>query len=274
MNRFAISAPSMVFGRDLLENVDRLSRMLHHVEIVLFYTPALHNIPTESEVQVLNAIKTQKNLTFSVHLPASLEIAAEDAALRRGAVDRANGIIDRMAGLHPEHYVMHIPMTPPTLTAQPGCYITDGDNGRFDGWRDRALAGLAGIQGKTGLGHRLLVENINYSPNLLEPFLEQGLCGMCVDIGHLLLGNENVREVLARYLPRTDEIHLHGVEGWQEHIALDVLPQERVKAWIGCLNAFGFSGVVNLEVFDPEDLKKSLRMLETIDPFYSSKIML
>jgi sugar phosphate isomerase/epimerase len=47
-----------------------------------------------------------------------------------------------------------------------------------------------------GENNKLLVENINYSPSFLEPFCKEGLCGLCLDIGHLLLGQEDVMEVM------------------------------------------------------------------------------
>jgi len=67
----------MVFGLNLVENVKRLSRIVNHIEVVIFHTPDLHNIPTTEEILFLKEIKAEKNLTYSVHLPASLEIAAE-----------------------------------------------------------------------------------------------------------------------------------------------------------------------------------------------------
>jgi len=72
---FKIGAPSMVFGENLLENVRRLSAMVDHIEIVLFYTPTLHNFPTASEIKTLKKLGANEDVSFSVHLPASLEIA-------------------------------------------------------------------------------------------------------------------------------------------------------------------------------------------------------
>jgi sugar phosphate isomerase/epimerase len=108
------------------------------------------------------------------------------------------------------------------------------------------------------------LENINYSPDLLEFIRQQGFCAFCLDMGHLLLGRESVRKTLKRYLPVIKEIHIHGVTGWDEHLGLDVLPLERVQSWFHCLNDYGYTGILNLEVFDPVDLKKSLEVLKQV----------
>jgi hypothetical protein len=36
---------------------------------------------------------------------------------------------------------------------------------------------------------------------------------------------------------------------------------DRVRRWLRCLRSGGFEGVVNLEVFSPEDLTASLEMV-------------
>ncbi len=254
----------MVFGLNLIENVKRLSRIVNHIEIVIFHTPDLHNIPTAEEILFLKEIKAEKNLTYSVHLPASLEIAAESKLKRDMAVRMATKIIAHLTELDPEYHILHIPITTPTLTAEPGCYIMEKDQFKYAEWADRATTSLLRIQAETGLKQRLLLENINYSPNLLESIRQQGFCAFCLDIGHLLLGKESVREILERYLPVIKEIHIHGVIGWEEHLGLDVLPAERVHAWFHCLNKYGFSGILNIEVFDPLDLEKSLRVLKKV----------
>ncbi len=94
------------------------------------------------------------------------------------------------------------------------------DKGRFmyAAWADRAIMSLGHIQKETGLKQKLLLENINYSPDLLEFIRQQGFCAFCLDMGHLLLGRESVRKTLKRYLPVIKEIHIHGVTGWDEHL--------------------------------------------------------
>ena len=160
---------------------------------------------------------------------------------------------------------MHVPFTKPTLSFQPGFYFTDQGQDGFEGWKRRGRAGLRYIQRKTGLKERLLVENINYSPAFLESFWREGLCALCLDIGHLLLGNEDIGETLKQYLPVIREIHLHGVLGCDEHLSLNVMPEARVKSWLHRMIMDGYDGIVNLEVFNPDDLETSIHVLKVLE---------
>jgi sugar phosphate isomerase/epimerase len=106
------------------------------------------------------------------------------------------------------------------------------------------------------------VENINFSPSFLIPFCREGLCGLCLDIGHLLLGDEAVGETLDACFPWIEEIHLHGVDGWNEHLGLDVVDPARLQQWMTRLAERRFAGVLNLEVFSERDLLASMASVE------------
>ena len=80
-------------------------------------------------------------------------------------------------------------------------------------------------------------------------------------MGHLMLGRESVSETTRQFMPVIREIHLHGVVEDEEHLSLTVLPRTRVFKWISILVEADFKGVVNLEVFSPEDLETSIGML-------------
>ena len=111
---------------------------------------------------------------------------------------------------------------------------------------------------------KILVENINYSPIFLECFWKRGLCEFCLDTGHLMLGRESVLKVAEQFMSVTREVHLHGVQGYQEHLSLVVLPEARVSKWISLFVENSFKGVVNLEVFNEGDLEASIRMLNEL----------
>jgi len=259
-----VGAPSMVFGRDLLENVRLLADIVDHIEIVLFCTPTLHNIPGLQEARILKKIGEQENVTFTVHLPSSLEIASQDRRRREESVQLAKEIFLKMAEFDPRHYILHIPFSPPTLVPIPGLYFTTGHKQEWGEWTKRALESLQKLHGALGKNKKLLVENINYSPSFLEPFWENGFCELCLDLGHLMLGQEKVIDLVKQYLDVTQEIHLHGVEGYREHLSLSVLPKNLVLKWLKYLLRTSFKGVINLEVFSPRDLEESMDIvLET-----------
>jgi len=260
-SHFRIGAPSLVYGFDLLKNINSLCRMVDHIEIVVFDTPEGDNLPTREELAVLEKMQAETGLTFSVHLPASYEIASADDRTRVTSLKKTIDMIHYFRRLNPTGYILHIPLTTPTLVAEPGCYIQKEHQDNYRDWSQRAVEGLNRIQHDTGLARQLLVENINYSPTFLEPFWQQRLCGFCLDIGHLMLGGESGLQYIDRYFAVIDEIHLHGVVGWEEHLSLNVLPNKRVRTWLDRLTTGTFHGIVNLEVFSPEDLSSSLELL-------------
>lgn len=251
----------MVFGENLLENAYLLAGMVDHVEIVLFYTPALNNFPSPSEIKALRKLGANEDVSYSVHLPTFLEIASRNRKKREKSVQMIIDLINIMDELNPMYHILHIPYTSPTLTSVPGLYFTGEHRDKFIDWTQRAAQSLEKIQGRTGQNNKLLVENINYSPIFLECFWKMGLCEFCLDMGHLMLGRESVIKVTKQFMPVTREVHLHGVKGCEEHLSLAVLPEALVSKWVKLLVEASYGGVVNLEVFSEGDLEASISML-------------
>ena len=241
-----------------------MAAMVDHIEIVLFHTPALNNFPSMREVMTLKKLGAEEDVGFSVHLPAALEIASRDRRTREKSVSMVVDIIDFMSELDPVHHILHIPFTTPTLTSVPGLYFTAEHRDEFIDWTLRATESLETIQDRIDRRNGILVENINYSPIYLERFWKLGLCGFCLDMGHLMLGRESVSGVSRQFMSAIEEIHLHGVEGHAEHLSLAVLPKPRVAKWIALLIAAGYKGVINLEVFSRESLASSMNILSEV----------
>ena len=257
----------MVYGRSMVKNAEMLSvcgNGLNFIEILIFHVPELHNIPTTRELQTLKEIQERTQTDYTVHLPASLEIASKHQEIREKSICMIVDIWLKTSILHPAYYVLHIPITPPTLVSVPGQYFKSGSSQSWADWTSRAMESLEQIRASVGDESALLLENINYSPKFLEPFFEAGYGGFCLDIGHLLLGDEHVLEVMAHFRDHIREIHLHGVKDYTEHLSLDVLPRDRVAKWLSCLKRWTFQGYINLEVFSPEDLKTSLEVVSDI----------
>ena len=257
----------MVYGKDMLRNVKLLADLVDNIEIVLFHTPSLNNTPSNNDLRLLNKMGKQKNVTFTVHLPASLEIASDDRTTREESISLAIALCEKTAAINPIHYILHVPFSKPTLVPVPGLYFKAGNNPKWKEWTKRALEALERILDATGEVDKLLVENINYSPSFLEPLWQKGFCQLCLDLGHMMLGQENVMALLEQYLTVTKEIHLHGIKGYKEHLCLSVLPENLVHKWISYLVKTSFNGIINLEVFNPRDLEKSMNVvLETLRP--------
>lgn len=238
-----------------------LADMVDHIEILLFHTPTLHNFPSSTEIKAAKKFGDEKGLSYSVHLPTCLEIASRHREKRQKSVQMAIDLINLMNELNLTYHILHIPVTPPTLTAVPGQYLTTKNQDKFAGWAQRAVDSLLKIQSRIEPDDKILVENINYSPVFLEIFWKSNICDFCLDMGHLMLGRENVSETTRRFMSVIKEVHLHGVIEDEEHLSLTVLPEARVAQWVNLLVDADFRGVINLEVFSPQDLETSIGML-------------
>jgi len=145
---FKIGTPSMVFGENLLENAYLLAGMVDHVEIVLFYTPAHHNYPSPIEIKALRKLGAKEDVSFSVHLPYSLEIASRVRKKREKSVQLAIDLIKLMDEVNSLYHILHIPHTKPTLTPVPGMYFPAEHRDKFIDWTKRAMESLETIQGR------------------------------------------------------------------------------------------------------------------------------
>lgn len=258
---FSVGATSMVYGYDLIENVRMLSGLVEDVEIVLFHTPTLNNTPTPNEVRTLRHLADHEGVTFTIHLPSTLELAAGDRDTRKKSVRLAREICLMTEELAPLHYIVHVPISPPTLVAEPENYFNRPDEFNHRDWVGYACDSLEELREIFAKPDRLLVENINYTPLFLEPFWSEGLCGFCLDLGHLLLGGENELACLQRYAGVARVIHAHGVVGYEEHLSLKRLPSGQAEQWVACMLSNSFRGVLTLEVFASDDLTESIQVL-------------
>ena len=244
----------------MVENVRLLAKFLPHIEILLFHQPDINNIPTTTELNEIKAIGMSEGLSFTVHLPASLEIASPDRIKRQHSLELTKQCCMKTAEINPLHYIIHVPYSPPTLVTVPGLYFNVNNADRQQEWIGHATESLELLNEEWHYPGSLLVENINFSPTLLEPLWSKNLCEFCLDIGHLVLGKENVETIMRQYLPVTREIHLHGVRGNDEHLGLAAYPNEKIQNWLSFMHEH-FRGILNLEVFSPEDLEESLAII-------------
>lgn len=183
-----IGATAMVYGFDMTENLRRLSRQVRHAKLLLYWTPRENNFPNAGKVAEWRHLACELDLSLSVHLPSMLDLITGAKAARRKKLDLLCGLIQRLEPLEPTGYVLHLGPHAPRLALNPAAYLPADTRCNLAYWYATGLAALDALQSAIALGPRLLLENLNFSPLLLRPFLASGLGGLCFDAGHAWLG--------------------------------------------------------------------------------------
>jgi sugar phosphate isomerase/epimerase len=95
--------------------------------------------------------------------------------------------------------------------------------------------------------------------------LETHGLGVCLDIGHLLLGGYDVQSHLAKYRDRLHLMHIHGVNDGRDHQSLRHLDPELLKAAVKAMAGGDDYRVMTVEVFNETDFTESMAVLEAYE---------
>ncbi len=239
---FRVGSTSYVYPADILPNVEKLAAAqdVDDIELILFEVDDdQNNIPSEAVIRQIDTLAHATGITFTVHLPLDLQLAADGSA-RHASLDKAQRVIERTHPLDPFAYVFHL----------------DGAGLDQPGWVSRALGALEIAIKWVGKPELLAVENLeSYPPTYLDPILAAVPISRTTDIGHFWKMGIDPLPYLERWLPRTRVIHLHGMAE-RDHHSLAVMSAVQVDPVAARLVA-EYRGVVTLEVFDTADFFSS-----------------
>jgi adenosylcobalamin phosphodiesterase len=246
---FRLGSTSYVYPADILPNVERLTAQgdVDDVELILFeIDDGPNNLPDEAVVKRLADLATSCALTYTVHLPLDLRLAANGSAQHESLV-KAERVIKATLPLEPFAYVFHL----------------DGQGVMEPGWTAQALRALDAAIGWIGQSERLAVENLeSWDAGYLDPILDRLPISRTVDIGHFWKMRRDPLSVLDAWLPRARVIHIHGVAE-RDHKSLACMPPAVIDPVTARL--MDFRGVITLEVFETADFFDSrTALLESV----------
>lgn len=249
---FRLGTTSYILPADLLPNVEYLAPLVEDVELVLFEVDAgPNNLPDTGTQAELVRLAAHFDLTYTVHLPLDLHLAADGSDSHLSLV-KARRVIEHTRGLTPFAYVLHLDGR-------------DCRDGRMDYsvWKLQAVRALEFAAGWAGDAARLCVENLDhYPPDFWDGVLARAPhFSRCVDVGHLWLEGYDPLPFLKAHLRRTRVIHLHGVAE-RDHTSLRHVPLDALRTVLLYLIEQRFDGVVTIEVFNKVDLMTSLAAIE------------
>lgn len=224
------------------ENVKNLGPYVDEIELLFFESKHPDSIPDDYEIKELERLKKELDITYNVHLPTDVTIAAANPNERKIAVESISKIIEKTAVLDPVTYTLHIPF--------------EDFPGGINVWKAYALKGLRTLFQNGMDPSKISVETLDYSPDLLTDVVSEFGLSVCLDIGHLIVNGYDPLKVFHTFKDHVSIIHLHGVHNGNDHVSLDLLPEKDFLKIRTILQEF--SGSLSVEVFTFDDLERSL----------------
>jgi len=250
---FRLGCTSYVYPDDLLPNVRKMAPVVDDIEIVLFETESLSNLPGKDIISELVEIQKDNENTFTVHFPIDKKAGSPDKQERAYFQDQAFKIMHLTLPLHPFAYILHLE----------GIH-QNANREEQDAWRSRSMETCDRIAGVDGVERcTIAVENLGYPADWNKEIVKSFGFSFCMDVGHLWLYQYDWEETLARYLEDTRVIHLHGVSDGKDHLSVLKNDQEILKRLLGNYLR-GFQNVVTLEVFSKEATFGSIERLKQL----------
>ena len=100
---FRLGTTSYIVPDDIIPNVRFLADKIDDIELVLFESDEMSNIPTTDAVKQLGKLACANDLTYTVHLPLDIETGHESEIVRRRSVEKCRRIIELMSPISPLH---------------------------------------------------------------------------------------------------------------------------------------------------------------------------
>ncbi len=248
---FRLGTTSYVIPADLEVNVAFLADRVDDIELVLFESHEISNLPDAATLRALKETAERHDLTYTIHLPLDAWMGHADAAVRRQSVDKCLRVIEHTAPLAPFAYIVHFH----------GDRRGESPSPEMMRWQEghrRAVERLIQVVPP----ECLCVETLDYPYKLIEDIVIDYQLSVCLDIGHQLLYGVAPEDYIDRYLPRTRVLHLHGVEEGHDHRSLAYLPDGLLTALVNRLGEGPEkTRVLTLEIFDEAALNESMNVL-------------
>jgi len=256
---FKLGTTSFIFPDHIVPNVKKLGRFFDEIELLVFESHPKEVLPTKDDIKELLYLSHEHNLTYNIHLPIDVSLASESTIKRLKASDTILQVLELFASLTPTTCTLHLDM--------PQDIKNDIQNQKkMKRWQDNIRQSLDSILSKTANSEIISIETLDYPFRFVELFIEEFSMSVCIDAGHQIKYGHNLLETFDKHHLRTPIIHLHGVDFSGQHIkdhtSLDKLPKKYVSQIQTML--CDYTGVVSLEVFNLENLNKSLIFLSKI----------
>ena len=245
---FRLATTSFIFRAGYAENVKRLGSWVDEIELLFFESRPPDACPTKRMIDTLGRLAADLSITYNIHLPIDIDPGSLQAGQRSAARQVLTRFIRQTQPLSPTSFTLHLPYTmktrDPDAVRHWQASVTEVVKAILDGSFDPGL---------------ICVENLDYPFEWAAGIVERFDLRICFDVGHLIIQEGSPESFFSQYGDKIELIHLHGVQGKQDHRSIDHLDpmiwttiQSRLKT---------FQGTVSLEVFSYPQLRRSLEFL-------------
>ena len=247
---FKLATTSYIYPDHLIPNVAMLAPFFDEIELVLFESEGQDNLPDDIQINSLMDFSFRQGLGFNVHLPIDIFLGDENEEVRSKGVSIVKKVIEQTFCLIPSLYTLHF-----DLRNRSGREETD-----IQTWRRRIIKSGEQILEYGIESNHISVETIGYPFEWIEDIIKEFGFSICLDIGHILIYGQDLPLYLEKYLSNTSIIHLHGFQKGIDHLGIDKLNGKTVDLILSHLQSY--KGILSIEVFSFDDLKRSLDILE------------
>lgn len=250
---FRLGTSSYIIPADIEPNVRFLAPLVDDVELVLFESDGFSNLPSPTVIDTLVQLHREHDVSYTVHLPLDCQLGSPDGAIRRSSVGKCARVFDLTAPLTPHAYLLHLH----------GEQRGDEPARDVPAWQNNLRESTEALLAHGIPARKLAVETLDYPFELVEPLIREFDLGVCVDVGHLLLANRDPVAPIRAHRDRCLVIHLHGVRDGKDHVDVAGMDPALLR---GILDAACDlpNCVVTLELFDGDNLRRSLECLEAL----------
>jgi sugar phosphate isomerase/epimerase len=247
-----IGSTSYVYHDKLMGNVRRLAGEVEDIQVFLFDDPPPGNIPGAAQTQEMLSLAGQHRFTYTVHLPPAACLPDDDPVVRRKDLDACIRIARSAAKISPFAYTVHLQRSVPFVN------VTEDEWIRWEEYSCETISELK----KACDPVPLTLENVEGCPvERLASVAGKTGTRLCIDIGHLWIDGIDPVPILRRWGPLASILHIHGTKP-SDHIGLSEMDKDLVDDAIEAVWECGFSGVLTIEVFSPEDYFPSRNLIQ------------
>ncbi|WP_294343802.1 cobamide remodeling phosphodiesterase CbiR [Prosthecochloris sp.] len=249
---FRVGTTSYIIPDEIIPNIEYLKDKVDDVELVLFESDEISNLPSESDIARLSDIGQKHELTYSIHLPLDVYLCSFDPAIRERSVEKCRRIIELTEVLRPSAYVLH-------AEAGQGMDVNQFSKEEKTAFSDNFHTSFEKLLSAVSVkASEFCVETLNYPMQLLDKVISSFDLSITLDIGHLELYGYPVQEHLVRYLSRTRVVHMHGIKNGKDHNGLQHMRAETLNLVMQALHENRDQArVFTMEIFSEDDFNTS-----------------